>query len=141
MAVDTSGVRTNVTCSNPAQLKLDTTNANNYTLTATSTKGCTLGPAAFNPNSANAQYGVAAIENCVEDPQTDPEFMPVFFWFYQNNNAAGVFCAPILQLFNVTAHASRQNGTLTSVDEHSDFARSNNVTGESLHGPVRAFNG
>lgn len=142
MAVNTSGVQHNVTCSNPAQLNLDTnTGTPNYTLTATSTKGCTLGPANFDPNSATALYGVTPIANCTEDLQTDPEFMPVFFWFYQDSKAAGVFCAPTLQLFNVTAHASLQNGTLTSVDEHSDFARPNNVTGEILHGPVRAFNG
>ncbi|VDB84599.1 unnamed protein product [Peniophora sp. CBMAI 1063] len=140
MAVNTSGVQTNPTCSNPTQLSLDTSGTQ-YTLTATSSKGCTLGPATFDPNSANALYGVTPIANCTEDLQTDREFMPVFFWFYQNQQAAGVFCAPTLQLFNVTAHASLQNGTLTKVDEHSDFARPNNVTGEILHGPVRAFNG
>ncbi|KZV65640.1 hypothetical protein PENSPDRAFT_703321 [Peniophora sp. CONT] len=141
MAVNTSGVQTDVGCSNPAQINLNTADANNYSLTASSSQGCNLGPATFNPNSASALYGAVPVANCAADSQTDPEFMPVFFWFYQQNNVAGVFCMPTLQLFNVTAHASLQNGTLTSVDKHSDFAQPNNVTGDILHGPVRAFNG
>jgi hypothetical protein len=147
MQVNTTAVRTNLQCSNPISSTLDKTNPNNFTLTATSKEGCALGPIFFNPADANQRYNVTNVPNCAALPETDPEFQPLFFWFWQSAalatgggaNAVGVFCVPSLQLFDVVANASLESGFLTDVAPVDDYPAANNVTGGWLQG--RAFNG
>ena len=65
-------------------------------------------------------------------------FWPVFFWFYRtdgtngNQQAAGVFCEPTLEVFVVSANASMNDGSLGNVTIVApiDNYANNNVTGE-----------
>ncbi|KAI0030027.1 hypothetical protein K488DRAFT_55106, partial [Vararia minispora EC-137] len=148
MMVDTTAVVTNLDCSVPIAMNLDNTNPNNFTLTATSKEGCTLGPVSWNPADASQRYNVTNVPNCPALPESDVNFQPVFFWFWQStslvasggrNNSAGVFCVPSLNLLDVQANASLSTGFLTGVTPVDDYPLANNVTGQPLQG--RAFNG
>lgn len=92
----------------------------------------------FPPGSANQQYGVVGVDNCGTDSTGtgNQTFLPVFFWFYHmdttNNQAqpAGVFCSPTLEVFNVIANASLNDGSLGNVTIISPITGGgNNITG------------
>ncbi|KAI0262062.1 hypothetical protein BC834DRAFT_892909 [Gloeopeniophorella convolvens] len=135
MAVNTTAIQTNTGCTNPLQLSLNTVNANQSEITAVSVDGCAVGPVLFNPNSVDQQYGVVNVPDCGSN-SSDVAFQPVFFWFWQSNpqEKAGVFCTPTMQLFDVTAFASLNNGSLTNVSIIDNYPKPNNVSGPPLQG-------
>ena len=73
--------------------------------------------------------------------------LPVFFWFYHDDatngqQKAGVFCSPTLEVFNISANASLNDGSLGNVTKYGQITSSNsndNVTGSPLNGVP--FNG
>ncbi|EJD00434.1 uncharacterized protein FOMMEDRAFT_111992 [Fomitiporia mediterranea MF3/22] len=139
VTTNTTGVRTNATCSAPSSISLGVSDAVNYTITASSNSiadtGCGT-TVSFNPASSTQQYGVQGVANCGPHANMNQTFWPVFYWFYHNNSAgnpqaAGVFCAPTLEVFNVWANASLNDGSLGNVTIISPIGdmSNNNVTG------------
>ncbi|KAI0300667.1 hypothetical protein B0F90DRAFT_1629338 [Multifurca ochricompacta] len=133
MAINTTGIRTDTNCAIPNQVSVNSPSANVTTVSATSVDGCSL-ELSFNPNDADQQYGVSAVPNCGVN-STDVAFQPVFFWFWQQNprRSAGVFCQPHIQLFDVTARAFLNNGSLTNVSIIDNYPNANNVSGPPLN--------
>jgi len=133
MSVNTTGILTNATCSIPSQFSVNTSIATNWTVSTTSADGCTV-DASFNPNSADQQFGVRNVPNCGSN-STDPTFQPVMFWFWRRepNAGAAVFCEPTIQLYDVIAFASLDNGTITSVTQVDNYPEANNVSGLPLN--------
>ncbi|KAH9052759.1 hypothetical protein EDB87DRAFT_1655642 [Lactarius vividus] len=134
MSINTTGIQTNVRCAIPSQISVNSSFATNWTVSATSADGCTVN-ATFNPNDADQQYGVTNVPNCGANT-TDPTFQPVLFWFWQQNpsGSAAVFCTPQILLFDVTASASLNNGSLSDVIETGNYTAANNITGPPLNG-------
>ncbi len=141
MAAQTVGIRTNATCSAPTAIQLDTTSSTNYTITGTSAKPCQV-VVPFDPQDSSQQYGVSSVPNCGNANVT---FSPVFFWFFHSNSAgqpqaAGVFCAPIMEVFNIIGNASLDSGALGNVTIVSPITSQNNITGSPLNGiPFNAW--
>lgn len=134
----------NPNCSAPPTVTLDTSNVGNYTITATEKDGCT-STSSFNPASSDQQYGTTATKpgTCGFDLSTDVSFLPIMFWFYRTQTngtgqAAAVICRPTLQLFNVTATVTLNNGSLTQVTIDSNYTQPNNISGDPLQG--KAYN-
>jgi hypothetical protein len=75
MAVNTTGIRTDINCAIPSQLTVAPSATGVSTVSATSVDGCSL-TATFNPNNAAQQFGVVNVPNCVVNT-TDPAFQPV----------------------------------------------------------------
>jgi hypothetical protein len=65
-----------------------------------------------------------------------PCTIQVFFWFWQeqSNYLAGVFCQPLIQLFDVTAFAFLSNNSLWNVTIIDNYPEANNVSGAPLNG-------
>ena len=150
MAVNTTGILTTANCAIPSQVSVNSSVATNWTVSATSADGCTV-DAGFNPSASNQQFGVENVPNCGSN-STDPTFQPVctpfprsqpllihtiqvLFWFWQQepNGFAAVFCEPTIQLYNVIAFASLDNGTINSVSKIDDYPEANNVSGNPLN--------
>jgi hypothetical protein len=134
MSINTTGIATTVNCAIPSETSINSSNATNWTVSATSADGCTVN-ASFNPSASGQQYGVENVPNCGFNT-TDPTFQPVLFWFWQQEPSAfaGVFCEPHIGLFDITASASLNNGTLTGVTVIGNYTGANNVTGPPLNG-------
>jgi len=134
MTVNTTGILSSANCAIPNQFSVNSSIATNWTVSTTSADGCTV-TASFNPNDSDQQYGVLNVPNCGSN-STDPTFQPVVFWFWQQepNNGAAVFCEPSIELYNLTAYASLNNGTLTNVVPNDDYPAANNVSGPPLNG-------
>ncbi|KAI0316294.1 hypothetical protein OF83DRAFT_1127760, partial [Amylostereum chailletii] len=147
MSLNTSAVQTNVGCSNPLNLTLDTSDPATFVLSAESVDGCVLGSTNITTANAEEQYGVFSVPNCGNVPaNATTDVLPIMFWFWQQAAAAGsgpqargVFCTPTIQLFDVTANASLKNGLLTDVVKVDNYPKPNNVTGAPQNGA--AFNG
>jgi hypothetical protein len=75
MAVNTTGILTQVTCAIPNEFAVNSTIATNWTVTATSAEGCTVNTN-FNPSDSAQQFGVNNVPNCGSN-STDPTFQPV----------------------------------------------------------------
>jgi hypothetical protein len=133
MAVNTTGILTQVSCAIPKQFSVNSTIATNWTVSATSADGCTVNTS-FDPSDSDQQFGVDNVPNCGSN-STDPTFQPVFFWFWQKepNDGAAVFCEPTIQLYDITAFASLDNGTITSVLPIDNYPEANNVSGSPLN--------
>ena len=146
ITTNTTGVRTNATCSAPARIDIDTSNPTNFSISAQSlenfagaSSSCSV-TVNYDPKDANQQYGVNGVDNCGPNAGGNRTFLPVFFWFYRNNSGihqeAGVFCAPTLEVFTVAANASMNDGSLGNVSiiaPIDDYAN-NNVTGVPQNG-------
>ncbi|KAH8113035.1 hypothetical protein DFH11DRAFT_1510822 [Phellopilus nigrolimitatus] len=144
ISVNTTGIRTNATCSAPTVLNL-ATGAPQYVISSTSNAGCPVN-VTFNPTNANQQYGVSGVDNCGAHAGGNRTFLPVFFWFFHtdagavgngagNPQAAGVFCTPTLEVFNVAANASLSDGSLGNVAILSPVSgQGNNITGSPQNG-------
>ncbi|KAI9459252.1 hypothetical protein BJY52DRAFT_1267275 [Lactarius psammicola] len=134
MSINTTGIQTNTNCAIPNQLSVDSSIATNWTLSAISADGCTVN-ASFNPNDADQRFGVSNVPDCGVKT-TDPTFQPVFFWFWEQepDRSAAVFCQPRIQLFDVTAFASLNNGSLTDVKKIANYTAANNVSSTPLNG-------
>ncbi|KAL5480378.1 hypothetical protein ACEPAI_1648 [Sanghuangporus weigelae] len=141
VTTNTTGVRTNATCSAPAQINLDTSNPSSFVIGAASlanfaqaSSSCSV-TVSFDPSNANQQYGVSGVDNCGPNAGGNRTFLPVFFWFYRNNSGtpqeAGVFCSPTLEVFTVAANASMNDGSLgnVSIIAPIDNYANSNVTG------------
>ncbi|KAJ3572065.1 hypothetical protein NP233_g3339 [Leucocoprinus birnbaumii] len=141
LAVNTSAITTRANCSNPSAPPTLTSDANGITfsLTSTSINGCIPNNSVqFNTAAATQQYGVVDVI-CPGNPEPDPNFRPVMFWFFAGGIAKTVFCAPQLLPFTVTATAHLLDGNIDSCFQSGTFDQSNNVTGPPLNG--KAFNG
>ncbi|KAI9453926.1 hypothetical protein F5148DRAFT_451920 [Russula earlei] len=134
VSINTTGIRTDVHCAIPNQLSVTPSNSNTTTISATSIDGCPV-QVSINPNNAEQQYGVVNVPNCGSN-STDVTFQPVFFYFWQfnPNNSAAVFCEPQIELFDVTAFALLNNNSLTSVTPIDNYPTPNNVSGPPLNG-------
>ncbi|KAI5117631.1 hypothetical protein M0805_001274 [Coniferiporia weirii] len=138
VSVNTTGIRTNATCTAPTSVTPNTIVLTNSTISATSDTGCSI-LVPFDSTNANQQYGVNAVQGC-GNTGGNITFLPVFFWFYSNTTingpqAAGVFCSPTLEVFNVAANASLNDGSLGNVSIISPITGpDNNVTGSPLNG-------
>jgi len=97
----------------------------------------------FNPLDSGQQYGVSAVPNCGPNANLSSEFQPVLFWFYRTTGdsfsqgrpqAAGVFCAPTLEVFHIIGNASLNSGELLGVTRLDPVSSENNVTGAPLNG-------
>jgi hypothetical protein len=76
MAVNTTGIQTNVNCANPNDLSVASSSATVSTISATSVEGCSL-QVSINPANAEQQYGVVNVPNCGVGNTTDVAFQPV----------------------------------------------------------------
>jgi len=134
MGVNTTGIATSVDCAVPNQISVNSSSATNWTVFASSADGCTVN-ATLNPNDSDQQFGVANVPDCGFN-STDPTFQSVFFWFWiqEPSSLAAVFCEPHIGLFDVTAYASLNNGSLTNVTIIDSYPAANNVSGAPLNG-------
>ncbi|KAH9923793.1 hypothetical protein B0H21DRAFT_153867 [Amylocystis lapponica] len=143
------GIQTSVNCMT-ASVDLDKANDEVYILGATTDDGCS-GRVAFNPTSADQQYGVSQANNtlCGMGNQTVPQLSPVFFWFFRNvtdnqdesglGQAAAVICRPSIKVQQVLATVSVNNTGLLTVTPLNNYTTPNNVTGSPLN--EQAYNG
>lgn len=142
MVVNTVAVQTNVNCALPHSYVLDAPGTGNYTIQSTSDEGCSY-TVNINPADSEKQYGVVPIPNC--GPATGVDFQPIMFWYFlaagtqDQAKARCVFCQPQIKVYNVKAMANLNDGSLANVTMVSDYAPSNNVTGNPLNG--QAYNG
>ncbi|KAI0247421.1 hypothetical protein BJV78DRAFT_1364190 [Lactifluus subvellereus] len=134
VSVNTTAILTDTRCAVPNLLSFTPSNAGKLTVSATSTEGCSL-EVAVDPTDAAQQYGVVNVPNCGANT-TNPALQPVFFWFWQQNPSqlAGVFCQPIMHLYDVAATAYTSNKTLANVTVIRNYQGTNNVTGAPLNG-------
>ncbi|KAH9023391.1 hypothetical protein EDB85DRAFT_1870740 [Lactarius pseudohatsudake] len=134
MSINTTSIQTDTNCVIAKQISVNSSIATIWTVSATSADGCTVN-ATFDPNNADQQYGVTNVPDCGADT-TDPTFQPVLFWFWQQNpsSCAAVFCTPQIQLFDVTAFAYLNNGSLLNVSRIDNYPAANNVSGPPLSG-------
>lgn len=143
LAVNTTGIRTEVNCVNPTSLNLSSSGGN-YTAHATFSNACSAS-LAFATSNGNQQYSVLNASSCAPQGQ-DIEFQPVVFWYYFQDTSAGsgpnvaaVFCAPTINVFAMTTSMDLSNGALGNCTILDTSVGSNNVTGSPLNG--QAFNG
>lgn len=147
MTVNTTGILTDAGCQSTGNPRIDTSNPNNYTLTASSGADGCQATSFFNPKSSSQQYGTAGADpvSCGLPADIGQEFAPVMFWFYRNNtetNPAGVpqgsavICRPIVQLFNIEANVNLNNGSLIDVVIENNYTKPNNISGPTLNGKV-----
>ncbi|KXN91339.1 hypothetical protein AN958_01314 [Leucoagaricus sp. SymC.cos] len=152
LTVNTTAISTLTNCANPAGGSIQLVPINStvvFNLTATSVEGCV--PAVdgqprnitFDTSAATQQYGVVGT-SCPNDPEPDPNFRGIMFWYFhfrdgQVPEAKTIFCSPALKPFAVTATAHLIDGRLDSCFMSGDYNESNNVTGPPQNG--RAFNG
>ncbi|KAI0247416.1 hypothetical protein BJV78DRAFT_1245577 [Lactifluus subvellereus] len=134
ISVNTTAIQTDTRCAVPNLLSSTPSNTGELTVSATSTEGCSL-EVAIDPNNAAQQYGVVNVPNCGVNT-TDPALQPVFFWFWKQNpsHLAGVFCQPIMHLYDVTATAYTSNKSLANSVVIGKHQGTNNVTGAPLNG-------
>ncbi|KAH8105256.1 hypothetical protein BXZ70DRAFT_1043109 [Cristinia sonorae] len=147
MILNTFGIRTNTNCVNPTTLTLAIGSSTSYSITATTSTGCSAN-VTFNPASADQQYGSVAVSTpaaCGVAADTTEEFLPVMFWFFHLKDgtntpqAKACICSPTINVFNVEAKVNLNNGSLADVKILSAYTTPNNVTGGTQAG--RAFNG
>ncbi|THH11954.1 hypothetical protein EW146_g7872 [Bondarzewia mesenterica] len=143
VAVNTTAIQTKVNCAIPIALSLSTSNPTKFSVNATSVDGCELGPAFFNPQDAEQQYGVTNVPNC-GDASANVTQQPVFFWYYHvrgngSHEAKGVFCTPRIRLYDVMANADLTTGSLINTTIIDNYPTANNVSGSPLNG--NAYNG
>ncbi|CAK5278238.1 unnamed protein product [Mycena citricolor] len=137
MTVNTTAIRSNPNCTNPTSTPVVTViNSTSSTISATSLTGCTQ-TVTIATNVSDLQYSVAPAP-CGSSKNTDEQFQPIVFWFFQNqtssNKARAVFCDPSMDLFYVHATADLASGALTGVVPASDYLVANNVTGPPING-------
>ncbi|CAK5263340.1 unnamed protein product [Mycena citricolor] len=137
MTVNTTAIRSNPNCTNPTSTPVVTViNSTSSTISATSLTGCTQ-TVTIATNVSDLQYSVAPAP-CGSSKNTDEQFQPIVFWFFQNqsssNKARAVFCDPSMDLFYVHATADLASGNLTGVVPASDYLVANNVTGPPING-------
>ncbi|KAJ7186789.1 hypothetical protein C8R46DRAFT_1058039 [Mycena filopes] len=138
MTVNTTGIRTNSNCANPASpTTINTANATGNLIVSTSLDGCTQN-ISFDPTVSDLQYGVAPAPCGPTTTSLNITFQPVVFWFYQKANgtqeARSVFCNPTTELFYVNAAADLDSGALMTVAIVSNFTEPNNITNAPLNG-------
>ncbi|KAI9450036.1 hypothetical protein BJY52DRAFT_1304974 [Lactarius psammicola] len=95
MSINTTGIQTNTNCAIPNQLSVDSSIATNWTL------------------SAYLLTAVRNVPDCGVKPQT--------LLFNPTRSLRCVFCQPRIQLFDVTAFASLNNGSLTDVKKIANY--------------------
>ncbi len=143
--VNTTGVRTNINCEQSTSLNLNTSTPPYYNITAQGADGCSA-TVQFNISASSLdeqQYGSAPAnaQNCGLPADTDIDFLPLMFWFYNTDaqnipQAAAVICRPQIQLFNVMANVNLNNGSLVDVTILNNYTAPNNVSGDPLDGKV-----
>lgn len=143
LAVNTTGLQTEVNCINTESLNL-TSSGGNYVAGATFPNTCvanfTVGIA-----DGNQQYGVINASSCALEGQ-DISFQPVIFWYYfqdmtttNDPQVSAIFCQPSMKVFVIMTSMNLNNGTLGECTTLQNFTEPNNVTGDPLNGQV--FNG
>lgn len=143
LAVNTTGLQTEVNCINTESLNL-TSSGGNYVAGATFPNTCvanfTVGIA-----DGNQQYGVINASSCALEGQ-DISFQPVIFWYYFQDMTTtndpqvwAILCQPSMKAFVIMTSMNLNNGTLGECTTLQNFTEPNNVTGDPLNGQV--FNG
>ena len=71
-------------------------------------------------------------------------FQPVLYWFWSTtgdstSQTEAIFCSPTIELFDVTAKSSLNNGSITSVTALDTYTNPTNISGPPLN--MSAFNG
>ncbi|KAH7886617.1 hypothetical protein F5I97DRAFT_1020265 [Phlebopus sp. FC_14] len=143
LAVNTTGIQTNVNCVNPTSLHLTTSNSG-YIAEATFPGGC-LAHLAFSAANGNEQYSALNVSNCAPSG-LDISHQPVVFWYYLMDSStdsqpylASVFCQPTMRIFVIQTSMDLNDGSLGSCSILYEDESSNNVTGSPLHG--QPYNG
>lgn len=125
----------------PTNVNLDTNNTVNYTISAVNADRCSA-TVAFNPDSADEQYGTAPADpaSCGLPADTDTDFAPVMFWYYQSQprRARAIICRPSIGIFNVQAKVNLNNNSVAEVVVFDSYTAPNNVSGGTLNG--KAYN-
>ncbi|KAF8881984.1 hypothetical protein BD779DRAFT_1754501 [Infundibulicybe gibba] len=140
MAVNTTGIGTDVHCANPKDTPSIVMQGSNSSITSTSVDDC-VHTVFFNISSSDQQYGVDDIP--CGNASSNVSLRPVMFWFFNNRTdgnppeARTVFCAPAIRAAYVTATADLNSGLLTNIISGDVPAPQRNLT--SLAG--LAFNG
>lgn len=142
-AATTVGIRTTANCASPhTSPPVDTSNTDNFTISATLPDGCT-SHVSFNPISAEQQYGTAPADpvSCGLPANTAQQFVPVMFWFYHNNTmgqlqANAIICRPTVEIFNIVANVYLNDRSLTDVTIKDTYVTPNNVSGSPMNGQV-----
>ena len=143
LAVNTTGIRTNVNCINPNSLNLSLSGSN-YTAQATFPNSCSAS-VSFSASNGNRQYSVLAASGFGSQGQ-NIEFQPVVFWCYFQGTSASstsqvdaVFCQPTINVFIMQTSMDLSDGTLRTCTILDHYVEANNVTGSPLND--KAFNG
>ncbi|EKM51190.1 uncharacterized protein PHACADRAFT_200015 [Phanerochaete carnosa HHB-10118-sp] len=142
LTLPTTGINSTANCTVPPSITLNTSNASDFTITATDKDGCT-SVASFDPSSADQQYGTSQAYpgTCGLDPTLDVSFSPLVFWFFHTANngtpqAQAVMCRPSIQLYNVDVSVYLTNNSLTDATVLNNFTSPNNITGAPLNGKI-----
>ena len=143
LAANTTGIRTNVNCTNPNSLNLSFSGSN-YTAQATFSNSCSVS-LSFAASEGNQQYSVLAASGCGAQGQAT-EFQPVAFWYYFQDTSASstpqveaMFCQPTIDVFTMPTSMDLSNDTLGNCTILDHYVKANNVAGNPLNG--KAFNG
>lgn len=143
LAVNTTGLQTEVNCINTESLNL-TSSVGNYVARATFPNTC-IANFTFGIADGNQQYSVINISSCALKGQ-DISFQPVIFWYYfqdrtttDDPQVSAIFCQPSMKAFAIMTSMNLNNGTLGDCTTLQNFTEPNNVTGAPLNGQV--FNG
>lgn len=143
LAVNTTGLQTEVNCINTESLNL-TSSVGNYVARATFPNTC-IANFTFGIADGNQQYSVINTSSCALKGQ-DISFQPVIFWYYfqdmtttDDPQVSAIFCQPSMKAFAIMTSMNLNNGTLGDCTTLQNFTEPNNVTGAPLNGQV--FNG
>ncbi|KAI6144379.1 hypothetical protein BKA82DRAFT_4177385 [Pisolithus tinctorius] len=143
LAVNTTGLQTEVNCNNPESLNL-TSSGDSYSAQAAFPNAC-FASFSFGTADGSQQYSVINASSCAPAGQ-EISFQPVVFWYYLQDTSAtndpqvsAIFCQPSMRVFTMSTSMNLGNGALGDCTILQDFTESNNVTGDPLNGQI--FNG
>lgn len=142
--MNTTAVNTTPNCKTPKSDPTVQQDGSSVNITATSVEDCTVS-VSINQTASPTQYGVTAFR-CPGIPSSQTvnvERQPVMFWYYnvkedQTLEAETVFCAPSIEVFEVTGHASLNNNSITSCEKTGDYGGNPPLQGPPFNASVTA---
>ncbi|KAE9403781.1 hypothetical protein BT96DRAFT_1016815 [Gymnopus androsaceus JB14] len=140
LALNTSGIQSNPTCSVPNGTLSVTSNDGVFTISSTSSAGCALSVTTLNASISALQYGVVPVpESCSSVNNVTQS--PVMFWFLNvatdgTPQASTIFCKPTIEAFNVLATTNLNNNSVSVQLLNSDVAPNSVTNGPYSNAPL-----
>ncbi|KAI6127127.1 hypothetical protein F5141DRAFT_1085716 [Pisolithus sp. B1] len=130
LAVNTTGLQTEVNCINTESLSL-TSSGGNYIAQAAFLNTCSA-DFTFGIADGNQQYSVTNASSCALESQDNMTTT-------DDPQVSAIFCQPSMNVFTILTSMNLNNGTLGDCTALQNFTEPNNVTGDPPNGQV--FNG